>query len=98
MLAPIMRSSSASRSRMAIAQRSALRLERKRGRVHAVAQAGRRRAIVEHVTEMRVAGGAEHFRAAHEQALVLFLAYVFLRDRGPEARPAGARFEILIRA
>ena len=64
--------------------------EAQRHRVHAIAQAGRFRTVVEHVTEMRVAQGAAHLGARHAEHAILDLAHVLRRDGLPETRPAGA--------
>src|SRR5579885_3627280 len=58
--------------------------------VDAIARPGRLRAVGEDVAKMRLAFGAAHLGAAHEQGSVLVLAHRFpLRGR-IEARPAGA--------
>src|SRR5271157_3784093 len=76
---------------------SAVRLaldEEQRRRIHAVAQAGRLGAIVEDVSQVRVTFCTQHLVAGHAKAAVRVLLYVLLRDRFPEARPAGAGIEL----
>ena len=78
-----------------ITSSATLRLdEGQRGRVHAIAQAGRTRAVVEDVAEMGVALGASHLVARHPQAGVAVSLDVLLGDGLPEARPAGAGVEL----
>src|SRR5262245_26598500 len=57
--------------------------------VHAVAQAGRRRAVLEDMAEMAAAAAAVHLGAGHEPAVVHGRADRVV-DWRPEARPAGA--------
>src|ERR1700691_6047077 len=71
---------------------------RRRGRmklqgkaVHAVAQAGRLRPIVENVTEMAAAAAAVNFGPQHPEGAVFGLAYGIFK-RLPKTRPAGAAF------
>src|SRR5258708_1619472 len=71
--------------------------ELQRRRVHAVPQTCGRRTVVENVAEVRVAFPAQHFHALHPEAPVRMLPDVLLRDRRPEAGPAGAGFELLTR-
>src|SRR5258708_32772798 len=71
--------------------------EPQRRRVHAVPQTCGRRTVVENVAEVRVAFPAQHFPALHPEAPVRMLPDVLLRDRRPEAGPAGAGFELLTR-
>src|SRR3954447_19848250 len=72
------------------------RVEHQRKTVHAVAQAGRLRAVVEDVAEMAAAAGAMDFGAQHAEGPVLGLADgVF--QRLPETRPAGAALELGVR-
>src|SRR6185295_9789943 len=71
--------------------------ELERQAVHAIAQAGGLRPVVEHVADMAAATRAQHFGALHQQAAIRML------DDGagqwaPEARPAGAAFELGCRA
>ena len=63
--------------------------------VDAVAQAGRRRAVVEHVAEMAAAAAAMHLVARHAMAGV-GVALDRARQRIVEARPAGAALEFLL--
>ena len=73
---------------------SSLRLQLQRGRVDAVAQAGRAGAVVEDVAEMAVALRAQHLGADHAVAGIAFLVDMAL-DRGlGEARPAAAGIEL----
>src|SRR5688572_23401234 len=64
--------------------------EAERHRVHAVAQAGGSRAVVENMAEMRGATCAADFLPARAGGLALALDQVMARDGLPEARPAGA--------
>src|SRR6201986_4156411 len=64
--------------------------------VHAVTQAGRLRAVVEHVAEMTAAAAAVNFAAQHAEGAVLMLADRVLQ-RLIETRPAGAAFEFGLR-
>ena len=64
--------------------------------VDAVAEAGRRRAVLEHVALVSTAPGAVDLGPDHEQAIVLRGADRAL-DRRPEARPAGAAVELRLR-
>src|SRR5690349_5161044 len=75
----------------------ARRLEVERDGVDAVAQPGRRGAVLEHVAEVPAAPRAVHLRARHAERPVLARLDAALRDRPPVARPAGARVELLIR-
>src|SRR5579872_3838657 len=71
-----------------------VRLEAEGNAVHAVAQTGRLRTVVEDVAEMRPAYGALRFDAHHAMAAIsLFLDRVAGNRRG-EAGPAGARIEL----
>ena len=66
-------------------------------RVHAVAQSGRLRTIVEHVTQVPVAARATHLRARLAKAAVRLLDHVLLRQRLVKAGPTGAGFELRLR-
>src|SRR4030081_1156096 len=68
------------------------RMEHQREAVHAVAQAGRLRPIVEHVTEMAAAAAAVNFGPQHPEGAVFGLADCVL-ERLIKARPAGTAFE-----
>src|SRR5580693_5967838 len=68
------------------------RMEHQRKTVHAVAQAGRLRAIVEDVAEMAAAATAVNFGAQHAEGAVLGLADGVL-ERLIKTRPAGAALE-----
>ena len=65
--------------------------------IHAVAQAGRLRAVVKDVPQVRVASRAQHLGASHEKRAVGFGAHVLFGDRLIEAWPSGARLELGIR-
>src|SRR5512146_10512 len=67
------------------------------GRVHAVPQAGRLRAVLEDVAEMRIAPGAHHLRAGQPEAVVGSPPDVLLGDGRPEAGPTGPRIVLRIR-
>ena len=67
--------------------------ELQRDAVHAVAQAGRLGAVVEHVAQMPAAAPAVHLGARHEEALVDGRADGVV-ERLVEARPAGAAVEL----
>src|SRR5512141_645596 len=71
-------------------------MKHQRKTVHAVAQAGRLRPIVEDVAEMAAAAAAVDLGPQHAEGTVLGLADgVF--QRLIEARPAGAAFEFRLR-
>src|SRR5437762_8678665 len=72
---------------------SFLLLEGERRAVHAVALAGRRRAVGKDVAEMAAALGAVHLGAAHEEAAVGRCAHG-AGQRLPERGPARAAFEL----
>src|SRR5579862_9164316 len=72
------------------------RREFERHAVHAVAQAGRLRPVVEDVAEMAAAAMARHRRARHAERAVGGLVDGLV-ERRPEARPAGAAFEFGLR-
>src|SRR5690348_9830954 len=72
------------------------RLEREGDPVHAVAQAGRPRTVIEHMAEMAPAAPAVHFGALHEEAAVLRCGNG-VRQGLIEARPAGAAVELGVR-
>src|SRR4051794_20377434 len=72
------------------------RREHQRDAVHAVALAGRRRAVVEHVTEMAAAAAAMHFRARDAERAV-FAGRHGVIERRPETRPAGVAIELGVR-
>jgi len=65
--------------------------------VDAVALTSWSRTIVKHVTQVRIAGGAEHFGTDHEQAAIGFGANVFFFGGCPKARPASTRVKLLVR-
>src|SRR5438093_12967400 len=92
--APTLRSAPARRAPRPLLLLALLRDERHRRRVHAVAQAGRRGAVVEDMAEMSAAARARHLVAHHAETAVDGGLHMGLRDRGPEARPAGSGFEL----
>src|SRR6185503_3663565 len=73
------------------------RLECERGRVHAVAQTGRLRPVVEDVPQVRVAAAAENLGPRQEGAIVLVRLHARGRGGSREARPPGAGFELGLR-
>src|SRR5882757_10661816 len=72
------------------------RMEYQRKAVHAVAQAGRLRPIVENVTEMAAAAAAVDFSPQHPEGAVFGLADRILK-RLIKTRPAGAALELGLR-
>src|SRR4051794_895722 len=80
------------------AARSVLRtlLELQRDAVQTVTQSGRRRTIIEHVTEMRAATRAENFIALHAETVVFHRRDDSGDKRFGETGPAGAGFELRI--
>src|ERR1700686_3339645 len=70
------------------------RLQFQRGRIDAVAQAGRAGAIFEHVAEMTVALRAQHLGADHAVGHVALLVDVALGCRLGETWPAAAGIEL----
>src|SRR6266550_1587473 len=73
------------------------RVEYQRKAVHAVAQAGRLRSVVEDVTEMAAAAAAMNFGPQHPQGPVFGLADGVL-ERLIKTRPAGAALEFRLRS
>src|SRR5260370_33914943 len=72
------------------------RMKHQRKTVHAVAQAGRLRPIVEHVTEMATATAAVNFGPQHPKSAVLgFAEGVF--ERLIKGRPSGAALQLGLR-
>src|SRR6185369_12817934 len=69
-----------------------------RSRVHAVTQPGLLRPVVEDMSEMGIAAGAEHFGPFREQRIVRTLKDIFRSYRLPETRPAGSRLVLVFRA
>src|SRR5215472_6944825 len=67
--------------------------EGERDAVHAVAEPGRRRSVVEDVAQVPTAAAAVHLGADHEEAPVLGRLHG-VRQRGIEARPAGPALEL----
>lgn len=63
-------------------------------RIHAIAQAGGLRAIVEHVSQVAVAAGAADRGTPHAKAAVANLHHVAAGNRLPEAGPASAGVEL----
>src|SRR3984957_16595148 len=72
------------------------RMKHQRKTVHAVAQAGRLRSVVEDVAEMTAAAAAVNFGAQHSEGTVLGLADRVL-ERLIKTRPAGAALELGLR-
>src|SRR4029079_17839894 len=72
---------------------SSLLQKLQRGGVHAIAPAGRRRAVGKHVPEMAVAARAAGFRPRHPIGVIDDLADVLRIDWLEEARPARAGLE-----
>src|SRR4029079_2656826 len=70
--------------------------ELQRHTIHAVAQPGRRRSVLEDVPEMSAAAAAVHFGARHEERLIDRGADR-VRERLPEARPPGAVLKLRLR-
>src|ERR1700712_1363509 len=68
------------------------RMKYQRKTVHAVAQAGRLRAVVEEMTEMAAAAAAVNFGPQHSKGAVFGLADRVL-ERLIKTRPAGAALE-----
>src|SRR5690606_26611776 len=75
-----------------------LRLEAQRGRVDAVTKTGRTRPVGEHVPEVRAATRASDLVAHVSERAVLVRADRLRPDRLIEARPAGARVVLRLRA
>src|ERR1700730_13203519 len=71
-----------------------LRDEAEGGGVHAVAQVRGRRSVLEDVAEVRVAAGAEHLGAGHEQGAVALGADALRGGGRPETGAAGARGQL----
>src|SRR5215471_11500897 len=69
------------------------RLELQGSRIHAIAQVGRRRAVVEDMAEMRVARAAQDLDASHAVRGVSLRSDALLIERLPETRPACAGLE-----
>src|ERR1700722_8083365 len=67
-------------------------MELQRKTVHAVAQAGRLRTVIEDVAEMAAAATAMNFATQHAEGAVFPFAHGIV-ERLIEARPAGAAFE-----
>ena len=74
-------------------RRSHLLHEAERGGVHAVAEPGGFGAVVEEVSEVRVAFGAGDCGADHTKSRVADFGYVLFDDGSPVAGPSGARVE-----
>src|ERR1700720_2067861 len=64
--------------------------------VHAVAQAGRARAVIKDMAKMPAAAPAMHLGALHQKTPVGFGAHRAV-DRSPEARPSGSALELGLR-
>src|SRR6202040_3059614 len=83
-------------AKQASGRRRRRRMKYQRVAVHAVAQSGRLRPIVEDVTEMAAAAAAVHFGAQNAEGAVFGLADGIV-ERLIEARPAGAALELGLR-
>ncbi len=81
------------RKQSALRGRGLRRLEAQRQPVHAVAQPGRLRPVVEHMAEMAAAAAAMHFGPQHHEGAVLGGGHR-IGQRLVEARPAGAAVEL----
>jgi len=64
--------------------------------INAITEASRRRAVFEHVAEVRVASSAKHFRSSHPVTRIGFELDALGFHRIPEARPARAGIEFLL--
>ena len=84
---------SVGRDSLPLAEFVAFHESHRRG-VHAVTQAGRRRAVREDVAEVGVAAAAQHFGADVVHAPIRDGRDVFVVGRFQEARPAGAGIEL----
>src|SRR5271154_6479501 len=71
-------------------------MKQQREAVHAIAQAGRLRPVVEDVTEMSATTTAVNFGPQHPERPVFGLAHGVI-ERLVETRPAGAAFEFRLR-
>src|SRR5439155_5915386 len=69
-----------------------------RRRIDAVAQSRGSRPIIEDMAQMRVRMSGSHLGALHEQRAIGLLRDVAGLERLREARPAGARVELVARA
>src|SRR5262245_9121359 len=74
---------------------SRLAVELQRCRVDAVAQPRGLGTVVEHVPEVGVADGADHFGPVHEKSVVVLGSNVCRIDRLPIAGPAAAGIELV---
>src|SRR5437016_2466469 len=75
-----------------------LRIEFQGDRVHAIAVAGRLRAVREHVPKVAAAAGARDLDTTHPKSTVFMQLHGAPLDRLPETRPAGPRLELRLRA
>src|ERR1700722_685369 len=82
------------RSRSARRRRGRMKLQRES--VHAVAQAGRLRPIVENVTEVTTAAAAVNFGPQYPEGAIFMLAHRVV-ERLPKTRPAGAALKFRCR-
>src|ERR1700674_21555 len=69
-----------------------------RCRIHAIAQPGRLRTVVEYMPQVRVALGATYRCPHHAEGRVSNLANILFRNRSPEARPSRSRLKLRVRA
>ena len=67
-------------------------------RIHAVAQTGWCRAVLEDVTKMRVALFALHLGSGHSVGAICLSFDILFVDRRPETRPAGAGIKLCVGA
>src|SRR5579864_4496379 len=72
-------------------------LEIQRGGIHAIAQAGRRRTVFEHMSQVRIAFGATHFSSHHAVFRVAMLNHVAGLARLVEARPSRPGIKLRLR-
>src|SRR5438309_4612481 len=77
-----------------VGQPLACRGEIEADRIDAIALAGGRRSVVEHVALVRPAPCADDFRPAHAVARIADVFKVLLGERLSEARPSGAALEL----
>ena len=65
--------------------------------IDAVTQSRRCRSILEYMTEVPIAAGAQHFYPSHEMAVIFLINDIFRPDRLPERRPSRTGIEFGIR-
>ena len=84
----------------ALAPRGLLLLSRpeiERRRIHAIPQARRRRTVIKHVPQVRIARGAANLGPHHAVGRILVLDHAATRDRLGEARPARPGIKLRLR-